>query len=199
MKKLNYLLISLFISLCLSSCSDDDGGESFPVTNATVEKIAGEWDLVGLEVNNGKSTIKIQGQNISSTFVQKGINLDYVADFKTNPNLATATGSYTIETTTTSLGQTSTQSLDVNTDDFPTNLQTSEWEIIDGSQIKSSVSGNTSTSKILELTDTTFKYSTDLSQGEVFDADFLGAGGISIEGLDFSVSGELITTLKRIQ
>lgn len=196
MKKLNYLFITLFLSLAFISCEkDDDGIEMLPDTTDTVEaKIAGRWKLIDLETKNGKTLISFEGQKITTLFTQKGRDFDYITNFTTNPNKASIEkGSYTIETVTTVEGISSTQSLRIDTSDFPVEFLTSEWEIIDGGKFRGvGVNGNISTAKILELTDTIFKYSIDLSEVETV---------VSLDGLaldNVSISGESIITLQKL-
>ncbi|WAC02634.1 hypothetical protein N7U66_02810 [Lacinutrix neustonica] len=106
MKKLNVLLIALF--LVLSACTSDDDTTDAPIAS---ESILGTW--IGQDVDyTGASTTTGQGQSINSTFVGEAYDVDYTLTFTEDPNQVVSNGSYSIELTTTTLGQTQTNTVE---------------------------------------------------------------------------------------
>ncbi|MEM5566856.1 hypothetical protein WNY78_17170 [Psychroserpens sp. AS72] len=98
-KKLNFLFIAL--ALVLTACSGDD--DSSP-TNTSGD-LLGTW--IGQDVDyTGNSSKTVQGQSFDATFVGEAYDVDYTLTFTENPNEVLSDGSYSIELTTTSLGQT---------------------------------------------------------------------------------------------
>lgn len=199
MKKLNYLLLSLLIALSFTSCDKDDEGDTTNNTTATEAQLEGTWELVEYVVNDGKSTFTIAGISQSTSFTHKGFDFDYKVNIRTNPNTSTAEGTYKLETTTTVNGEKNTQIIPVDSSNVPDSLAENNWELINnGTQVKSTADGITSISNVLEISDTTFKYSTDLSQAVIPGLDSLNDSPIQIGGFEFKNSGTLFITLRKV-
>ncbi|WP_179019352.1 lipocalin family protein [Winogradskyella forsetii] len=102
MKKLNLLFLLLFVSIVVSSCSSDDS-DSNPDVSA--EAILGTW--VGVDIDySGTTTTTYLGQSIVSEFVSDAYDVDYTITFGENPQTFVSEGSYSVEITSTTLGQT---------------------------------------------------------------------------------------------
>lgn len=144
MKKLNFLFIALAIAL--SSCSNDDSDDS---TNTSAD-LFGTWVAVDVDYS-GSSTISAQGQTFTSTFVGEAYDVDYTLSFSKNPNELVAEGSYSIELTTTAMGETQVNNLENL--EFVSN---GTWSR-DDNQLTVVSQGETRVYTIVELTDTTFK------------------------------------------
>ena len=198
MKKLNYLFISLLFMLSFTSCEKDEG-DTENNTSATEAQIEGNWELVSYVVEDGKSSVSVQGFTSSTKFTQKGHSFNYNVQYRTNPNTATAEGDFKVDVKTTTLGQTSSETILLDASDAPASMGENSWELINnGTQLKSTANGISTISNILEISDSTFKYATDLSQTVIPGLENLNDSPIQIDGLDFSVSGSLVTTLRKV-
>jgi hypothetical protein len=142
MKKLNYLFIVL--ALVLTACSSDD--DSNPPGDTSGDLI-GTW--IGQDVDyTGSSSTTVQGQSFDATFVGEAYDVDYTLTFTENPNEIISDGSYSIELTTTALGQ--TQVDNVENLEF---LNSGTWTQ-SGNMLTVISEGNESEATILQLTDT---------------------------------------------
>ena len=145
MKKLNLLCIAL--ALVLTACSSDDDGGTPPNNTSDV---AGTW--IALDVlYSGQTVAEAVGQTITSDFVGDAFDVDYTLTFSENPNVYVSEGSYSVELTTTTLGQ--TQVFDVENLEF---VGDGEWSR-NGSELSVTFDGETNVMTILELTDTTLR------------------------------------------
>lgn len=170
------LLFTVIIAFSFVSCE----GDGVEVPGNTLESIVGTW--AGVDVDyNGETTGTIQGQTISSTFVGVGYDVNYTLTFGENPNSFTTDGSYSIELTTTTLGQTTVQ----NTENISF-LEDGIWEI-SGDQLTITLnsSGQASPGTIVELTDTMLKLSSTTTQS------------FSQQGANFTTTVETFTTFTR--
>lgn len=142
MKKLSLL----FIVFALTSCSSDDIDSS---GNGNIYgDILGTW--IGVDVNYSGSTVtEIIGEpSLTADFVGEAYDVDYTLTFSENPNELVSEGSYSIELTTTTLGQSQTD----NVEDLEF-LNDGAWDRA-GDQLTIVSNGETSVGTILELTDT---------------------------------------------
>lgn len=142
MKKLNLLCIAF--ALVLTACSSDDDGGTPANTSGD---LLGTW--IGVDVDyTGNSTTSAQGQTLESTFVGEAYDVDYMLTFTENPNEVVADGSYSIELTTTTLGQSQVDNIE--------NLEfinDGTWSRV-GDQLTIVNGEATSVGTIVELTDT---------------------------------------------
>jgi hypothetical protein len=173
MKKLNILFIAF--AFILASCSSDDDSSS-----DTSGDLVGTW--IGQDVDYSGSTVtEIPGQdNLVADFVGEAYDVDYTLTFSENPNELVSEGSYSIELTTTTLGQTqvdNVENLEV--------LSDGTWSRT-GDQLTIVSNGETSTGTILELTDT----SLIVEINEVQD--------ISQQGFTITTTVNAITTFTRM-
>ena len=141
MKKLNVLFIAL--ALVLVSCSDDDT----PNPSDTSGNLIGTW--IGQDVDyTGSSSTTVQGQSFDATFVGEAYDVDYTLTFTENPNEVISDGSYSIELTTTALGQTQVDNLENL--EF---LSNGTWSQ-SGNVLTVVTDGEASDATIIQLTDT---------------------------------------------
>ncbi|GAA0871548.1 hypothetical protein GCM10009117_06940 [Gangjinia marincola] len=93
MKKVNALLLGLFVAFSFSCGDDDDGGPSGPQE----EDFVGVWALANVEGNEDQETTV--GNN-STPFFNTTINdtndTDFTLDFTADPNTVEAEGTYTL-------------------------------------------------------------------------------------------------------
>ncbi|MCK7590568.1 lipocalin family protein [Subsaxibacter sp. CAU 1640] len=162
-------------SLVIFSCSSDDSDDS----SDTSGNLLGTWVAVDVDYN-GSSTTTFQGQTIPSTFVGEAYDVNYSLVFTENPNELMADGTYSIELTTTSMGQTQVDNLENL--EFATN---GTWER-SGNELTIVSQGQTRIYTIVELTDSTFKMGIQTVEE------------LSQNGLDYSVTINLLATYTRM-
>ncbi len=148
MKIFKLFFLSVLVSTMVACSSDDDNSNDNDGNGNTSGELAATW--VGETVNyHGTSVTEAQGQTITSDFVGIGYDVDYTLTFSENPNLTSSTGSYSVEVTTTTLGQSITQDIE--------NLTWSnvgEWSRIDD-EVSFTLNGQTDSMTITEITETT--------------------------------------------
>jgi len=126
MKKLKFLLLVTFIAL-LSSCTSNDNN-----VNITDNDLIGEWNLTEFRLDNGSVTYTEDGNSQSGTFSFTGSNFNATLTFGENPKVVTAAGTFTISSTATYMGQTETDSEDIDTSDAPNGMAGSNWSLNNG-------------------------------------------------------------------
>lgn len=146
MKIFKLFFLSVLVSTMVACSSDDDNNDD--QDQDTTAELLGNW--VGTEINyTGSQVIESQGIEIEADFVGLGYDIDYSFTFTENPDELTAAGSYSIELTTTVLGQSTTQNVeDLGFDN------TGAWSR-DGNEISLLYNGESNTATIIELTETT--------------------------------------------
>ncbi|KAB1158378.1 hypothetical protein F7018_09380 [Tenacibaculum aiptasiae] len=109
MKKIMLMkLVLIFSIITFTSCTDSDEN-----INYNQNDLIGEWKLTNykydgnLEISGGPITIP------KTSFVGEGININATTAFTENPNKTNASGSYDIKTTSTTSGQTHTETFKV--------------------------------------------------------------------------------------
>lgn len=173
MKKLHFLFIILALSLTACSTDDDSNG-------STSGDIVGTW--IGVDVDYSGSTVTEipGGDDLVSDFVGEAYDVNYSITLSENPNNLSSDGSYSIELTTTTLGQTQVQNIE--------NLEfesVGTWSKV-GDQLTIVSNGATSVGTILELTSTSMK----LQQNQVED--------VSQQGLTITSTVNAITTYTKM-
>ena len=88
-------------------CSSDDDED------ITSGEILGEWTMVFFEYN-GNSTIKSSGINVSSDYIGKAKNINFMITFTENPNQVLGSGSYDLELTLSTLGVSDTKTTSIS-------------------------------------------------------------------------------------
>lgn len=162
------LVFAFTLVFSLASCSSDDSDGP-----STSGDLLGVW--IADDVNYSGSTVtEAQGQTLTADFVGEAYDVDFTLTITENPNNIVSDGSYSIELTTTVLGQSSTQ--DVTGIEF---LETGTWSR-DGNQLTITANGESSVGTIAELTDSTLVI-------EVDQVEDLSEQGISIESTINSV------------
>lgn len=106
MKHIKFFLIVTLVSSVFISCDSDDEATSSPATG-----VVGAWGLIAYTVPDGESVSVLGGDEITQQFTQTGTDFEYSVLFTSAPNQLTATGSFTVDETTTFQGQTATQSI----------------------------------------------------------------------------------------
>jgi len=109
------LLFTLAIALAtLTSCESDlvsappsDSEEILALTG----NLVGSWKMVSLNYT-GTTVTTVQGTTTSADFVGQGSDYSYVMEFYGSPNSYSSTGTYDIELTTTTSGQTFVSNVD---------------------------------------------------------------------------------------
>ena len=161
MKKVFLLSLIGVFALVFTSCSDDD---SVGVSNASESQIIGTWNLTALETRDGRSDTNFDGTSIPTTFTAVGKDFDTVVIFSEEPQTVTSEGSYTTVTTTTVMGETSTE--EETGEDF---FESNEWRL-DGSILYFGSGEEEIGFTITELTDSQMSLRYELDE----TVDFLG-------------------------
>jgi hypothetical protein len=152
MKKLKLLFV-VTLALTIASCSNNDDDSS-----NTSGDILGTW--VGVDVDySGNSVTEFAGEEIVSDFVGEAFDVDYTLVFTENPNELVTDGSYSIELTTTTAGQTQVET--VENLEF---LNDGTWSK-SGNELTITSNGQTTVATILELTDNSLTLKSVTEQG----------------------------------
>jgi len=149
----NSLLISL--TILFISCTSDDSTSID--TNAQVNDLLGTWKLTEI-TQEGTTKTEIQGVPITANFSSFGKNISSQLVFTDNPNSFTSSGSYTSVVTITIVGQSTSQEIPVDINDY---LNQGTWEFNEGI-ITVNSNGEMQTANITELTNTTLKFEVEL-------------------------------------
>lgn len=139
MKILKLILFTALISLTISCSSDDDN------VNLNNDGIVGVWRGTGVNYE-GTSTTTMQGQSFAADYVGVAYDINYTLAFSENPNKVVSEGNYSIELTTTYMGQTTTQN--ITGLDF---LSDGDWTL-NGDILSITVDNETQNATIIELT-----------------------------------------------
>jgi len=176
--KITKTLLVLLLSITIFSCDSDDGAPIIPIADVSGD-ILGTWEMIDLNYT-GSNTLVSQGQSIPTTYVGVGKNIDNSISFTENPNDVLAEGTYDIELTSTTFGQTTTQTQT----DLPL-IPNSTWSK-NGTTLIFTANGQDTPFTILELSATTLKFQQDSD-------DTITQQGITIEN-----SLSMVTTFTRV-
>jgi hypothetical protein len=146
-------LLFLSFAVVLFSCSKDD--DPMPTSDGLV----GTWTMTSLTYN-GTTTTTASGMTINADFTGRGKDMDYITTFQVNPNTVVSEGSYTIELTTTILGQTTTDDYE-----FEEALSDGTWEL-NGKTLTITNGSDSQQGIITKQTDTTLEVKVDLNMTE---------------------------------
>ena len=148
MKIFRLFFLSVLVSTMVACSSDDDNSNNNGGNGDTTGDLTATW--IGETVDyTGTTVTETQGQTITADFVGTGYDIDYTLTFSENPNIAYSTGSYSIELTTTILGQSTTQ----NVEDLAW-TSVGDWSRT-GDEVSFTSNGQTDIMTITEITDTT--------------------------------------------
>ncbi len=136
-------LVTVFAS-CKNN--DDDGG------TPDVDLILGLWTGTGVDYS-GTTVTEASGQTITADFTGESFDENYTLNISSDPNEFTSEGTYSLELTTTVLGQSSTETVT-----GLTLFDSGTWEL-NGSELTITSGGETSTGTIVELTENTLRIS----------------------------------------
>ncbi len=120
MKILKKLIAIFSISLLIFSCNSEDD------IQINKDDILGTWDLINFDIDGEVSTI-VQGLEIGvASFTTIGKDFNAQLTFTENPNTFSTSGSFTAVTTTTVLGQQTSEEGEIDLDNL---LNSGNWEI----------------------------------------------------------------------
>ena len=150
-----------FLVTSIISCSSSDDSTQAEVQNPVEPSIVETWTLTGLITTINSTTTSPLGDISTSLSEGKGSNINVTVTFSENPNIATTTGSYSIELTTDyGNGQIITQTFnDLNL----TNL-VGEWVLTDDQLTIQTPLNNTINATITSLTENNLSYDSVLEE-----------------------------------
>ena len=147
MKNLSKLILLAMVAVLLTNCKKDDPVNASPV---------GTWKMTDINCNDGRTSFELLGTPVTTTYSFHGTEYNTTTTFTENPNEFTSTGSYKFEITTVFLGQSDTQTTEV--DAF---AGTGEWSI-NGDILTQIFAGDTTEVKILELSGSKMRLRQDI-------------------------------------
>ncbi len=160
MKKLSFekVLFVLVVMLFIGGCAKEDD------TTEISGSVVGVWNCTALNYS-GTTVTELMGQSITSNFTGEGQNIDFTLTFSENPNTATSSGTYDIFLTTTTLGQTQTQTIpDIEFE------YTGTWSQ-NGNDLTIVKDGVPATATIVAMTETTLEVNiTDVETSSINEA-----------------------------
>ncbi|WP_299099724.1 hypothetical protein [uncultured Winogradskyella sp.] len=106
MKKLKFTFI-MCLSIFMMSCSSDDDSNN----TLSEDFLLGTWIGVDLEYS-GTTEFEYLGIPITTQFVGDAYDIDYSISFMDDPNEFTTDGTYSIELSTTVLGETQVENIE---------------------------------------------------------------------------------------
>ena len=115
------LLLFTFLTLCFIACSDDDT----PLVSISADDILGTWSLTNLS-STTTQTYDFQGIKHESKTVVSGKNYDFIITFNSNPNTYTTEGAITLQTSTTTDGDTVTNEYETSA---AAGLDSGDWSV----------------------------------------------------------------------
>ncbi len=206
MKKLNYLLLASLLSISIISCSSDESDNDINQDNIMEEmnveegddieetglisenSIIGTWELTDYSSVNARNITEFSGESLTTTFQYDSSDLDYFITFNDN-NTLIANGSYNLEVTTTTFGQSFSQ-------DFPieSNNDSANWILTSSNTLILSALGSDIDGEydIIEISDSLLRLSLNFS-----DLNSLINEQTTAEGFTSSLSGNIILTLEK--
>ena len=206
MKKLNYLLLASLLSISIISCSSDESDNDINQDNIMEEmnveegddieetglisenSIIGTWELTDYSSVNARNITEFSGESLTTTFQYDSSDLDYFITFNDN-NTLIANGSYNLEVTTTTFGQSFSQ-------DFPieSNNDSANWTLTSSNTLILSALGSDIDGEydIIEISDSLLRLSLNFS-----DLNSLINEQTTAEGFTSSLSGNIILTLEK--
>lgn len=105
MKYFKFLFLA-FTLMIMSSCSSNDDGDNSPTSG----ELLGTWEGVSVDYTS-TTTFEFQGESFTAEAVGAGYDVNYTITFA-EPNVLTTNGAYSVELTTTTMGQTQVQNFE---------------------------------------------------------------------------------------
>lgn len=146
-------ILTLILAVVLLSCKEDEDPKP------TAAGLLGEWSATVLEYE-GSTVTTVLGTRVESVFTGVGKDINLTLTFNENPNTVVSAGSYTIELTTTTAGQSETE--DFVFDSF---LNDGEWSL-NNKTLTVTSGGETQEATIVKQTDTQLVIRIDYSDIE---------------------------------
>ena len=136
--------LCLVLALMLTACSGND--DSFDPEDSDFNRdLLGTWIAVDVQFTYDVVT-NFSGQDITSQAVGQGYDINFTIIFDDNPNETISDGSYSLEVTTTTLGQSEVENIE-----NIMFLESGAWAL-DGDELIFADSSETGTVEIFELT-----------------------------------------------
>ena len=170
------LLLFVAVIACLYSCTNNDQG---PISVSESE-IVGTWNVIDYNFE-GAGSYTVSGNTLSFTVRSTGKDYDFTFDFSSNPNILSATGTYTSVSEVTFLGQTTSDEFPVSSVD---GFDSGTWSV-NGNQFTLTANGMTSTSTITEFTGNLMTITSSIEQNQ------------NVQGIDVTVTGTVSLTLQK--
>lgn len=170
MKKSIYLtlFVSLFTSLFLLSCSDNEESS----VNITESDLIGSWKITSIYTEEGKVSGVVDGVPFSASYSLEGKNYNIDVEFKNNPKEVITQGNITFVASYTMGGESETEEF---FGDSP--LATGNWSL-DGNIL--TVTGDdkeSSSSNIIDFNKTSITFRQSLSNESSFKGDKVATSG----------------------
>ncbi len=177
MKKIKNLLF-LGVILFLASCSNNESNST--ITDAD---LIGSWSITDFHSENGSITATQNGISFSTDYSTTGSNFNAQMIFGDNPKIITGSGTFTMTASYTILGQTITNSEDIDASNAPS-IAGANWSLDDGNIILS-INGENAQAEIVSFDGNTLQLKTSLDK----DVDEQGING--------SITGSIFITLTK--
>jgi len=167
MKKLVKILF-LGIIVSITSCNSNDTS-----TSITEADLIGTWSLTEFRTENGSFTGTQNGISVTGSYEATGASFNSSIIFSNNPNTTVASGSFTVNSSVTVLGQTET--FQETIDNVP-NIGGS-WALT-GDVLSFTEQGETASAEIISFENNTLKLKTVINR----DVNLDGTGNASMTG-----------------
>lgn len=177
MKKFTNILF-LGVILFLTSCSSNESD-----TTITDADLVGTWNMTDFHSENGSVSYTESGNTITLSYAFTGSNFNAQVTFGDNPKVVTGTGNFTLETSYTFMGQTESNSENVNTNDA-SNMPGTNWSIENGN-ITFTMDGESSQAEIMSFDGNTLELKTTLDQN------------VNEQGFEGTLTGSVFITLTK--
>ncbi|NRD19938.1 lipocalin family protein [Winogradskyella eckloniae] len=174
MIKLNYFYLFCCV-ICLMACASDDDNSNDELSTSD---LLGTWVGVDLDYS-GNTTFEYLGIPVVSQFTGEAYDIDYTITFTDNPNQFYTNGTYSMELTTTFLGETEVSS--VENLEF---LGDGTWSL-SGSELTIERDGFSSVATVT------------LVSNDVIEVDLMEEQSTTLEGVDYIVNVHSISTFER--
>ncbi len=104
--KLFQIFFFAILLTAFTACGDDEA--------APDGSIVGDWDVTAIDYGGTSTTSGPGFPTITSTFTGTGVDMNLMVSFSEDPNVYTSSGSYGVELTTETQGQSSTDTVTIS-------------------------------------------------------------------------------------
>lgn len=139
-KFMKRVVLLFVLGFLITACSEDDG------LQITAKDIVGTWSCTSIDFT-GATTTKLQGLPVTVNLDGVGYDIDFNLTLSEDPNIASSEGKYSIELTTSVLGQNVVE----NIENLAFNVD-GTWSKEEGSELSISKDGITTNVTIVNLT-----------------------------------------------